>query len=64
MCTNEHSINLKWMIFSSKWATFTDIGENDFNGPFSKSRLKGEYEDYTWGYGQNPLDYPVSWVPI
>ena len=19
--------------------------------------LKGEYEDYTWGYGQNPLDY-------
>ena len=21
--------------------------------------LKGEYEDYTWGYGQNPLDYPV-----
>ena len=23
-------------------------------------RLKGEYENYTWGYGQNPLDYPVS----
>ena len=22
--------------------------------------LKGEYEDYTWGCGQNPLDYPVS----
>ena len=20
--------------------------------------LKGEYEDYTWGFGQNPLDYP------
>ena len=22
--------------------------------------LRGEYEDYTWGYSQNPLDYPVS----
>ena len=26
--------------------------------------LKGEYEDYTRGYGQNPLDYPHPWVPI
>ena len=22
--------------------------------------LKGEYEDYTWGYRQNPLDYTPS----
>ena len=22
--------------------------------------LRGEYEDYTWGYMQNPLDYPLS----
>ena len=21
--------------------------------------LKIEYEDYTWVYGQNPLDYPL-----
>ena len=21
--------------------------------------LTGEYEDYRWGYGQNPLDYPL-----
>ena len=21
--------------------------------------LKGVYWDYTWGYGQNPIDYPV-----
>ena len=21
--------------------------------------LKGEYEDYSWGYGQNPLDQPI-----
>ena len=26
--------------------------------------LKGEYEDYTWGYRQNPQDYPLPWVPI
>ena len=25
--------------------------------------LKGEYEDYTWGYHRNPLDYPLPWVP-
>ena len=23
-------------------------------------RLKGENEDYTWGYGKKPLDYPLS----
>ena len=22
--------------------------------------LKGVYEDYTWGYGQKPLDFPLS----
>ena len=22
--------------------------------------FRAEYEDYTWGYGQNPLDYPLS----
>ena len=22
--------------------------------------LKGVYSDYTWGYGQTPIDYPVS----
>ena len=21
--------------------------------------LQGEYLDFTWGYGQNPLDYPL-----
>ena len=25
-----------------------------------RMRLKGVNEDYTWGYRQNPLDYPVS----
>ena len=25
--------------------------------------LKGEYEDYTWGYHRNPLDYPLPSVP-
>ena len=23
------------------------------------SILKGEYKDYTWGYGQNPLHNPL-----
>ena len=29
-----------------------------------KLKLKGEYEDYTLGYGQNPLDFPLLWVSI
>ena len=28
--------------------------------PYLESILKGEYYDYTWVYGQNPIDYPVS----
>ena len=26
--------------------------------------LKGEYEDYTWGYHRNPVDYTLPSVPI
>ena len=27
-------------------------------------KLKGEYEDYTWGCHRKPLDYPLPWFPI
>ena len=33
-------------------------------GCFTLCSLKGEHDDYTWGYGQNPLDYPLPWVPF
>ena len=26
--------------------------------------INGEYKDYTGGYGQNPLDYPLPWYPV
>ena len=30
------------------------------NQNIEAASLKGEYEDYIWGYGQKPLDYPLS----
>ena len=30
----------------------------------NKFFIKEEDEDYTWGYGQNSLDYPNPWVPF
>ena len=38
--------------------------EADRNFIFTLNKFKGEYEDYTWGYKQNPLDYPLPLVPF
>ena len=59
----------KFFSFNSDYGMFMDLSyrcpscfsawcEDTF------TNLKGVYQDYTWGYGENPIDYPLSLDPF
>ena len=56
--SSETSLKKYWKLTEKPTKKLWKIRQK-IKSEFGKKYLKGEYEDYSQGYGQNPLDYPL-----